>query len=122
MKIKKLKPMFTTVITTMDRYEDSGIETPYSVINIKKYNGQLKEYQRVIAVGDTVKSVKPGDLVLIDLIRYAVLKHEPGSIRDHIEKDNPVVKYNLPIIELDGKQCLKLQDRDIDGIIEEYEE
>ena len=114
--------MFTTVITTMNKYEDSNIATPFSVIDIKKFNGQLKEYQKVLAVGGTVKDIKAGDIVLIDLTRYAVLKHEPGSIKDHIIKDNPVVHYNLPIIELDGKQCLKLQDRDIDGVIEEYEE
>ena len=30
--------------------------------------------------------------------------------------------YNFDVIELDGKQCLLLQDRDIEFIIEEYEE
>ena len=33
-----------------------------------------------------------------------------------------LVKYNFDVIEMDGKQCLLLQDRDIDFIIEEYEE
>ena len=35
---------------------------------------------------------------------------------------NPVITYKFNVIELDGKDCLLLQDRDIDYIIEEFEE
>ena len=35
---------------------------------------------------------------------------------------NDKVRYNFDVIEIDDKPCLLLQDRDIDFIIEEYEE
>ena len=34
--------------------------------------------------------------------------------------DNHIV-YDVPVIELDGKECLKLGDNDIEFIIEDYE-
>ena len=34
--------------------------------------------------------------------------------------DNHVI-YDVPVIALDGKECLKLGDNDIEFIIEEYE-
>ena len=61
-KIKKIKPMFTAILTTMDTYEDDV--TCNSII--VKTKGTIKEYQKVVAVGDTVRSVKVGDLVCIN--------------------------------------------------------
>lgn len=120
MKIKKIKPMFTTVITTMNKYEKKQIITP--VLDVTKLPGTVKEYQTVLAVGSTVRGVKVGDIVLINPIRYAVKKHQAGTLKDGVITDNPTVAYNIPTIELDGIECLKIQDADIEAIIEEYEE
>ena len=43
-------------------------------------------------------------------------------MRDGVITDNPVITYNFDTVEMDGKQCLLLQDRDIEYIIEDYEE
>ena len=66
--------------------------------------------------------IKEGDLVSINPIRYAVRKHDENSIRSDIEGGNPVLKYEFNVIELDDKPCLLLQDRDINYVIEDYEE
>lgn len=120
LKIKKIKPMFTSLITTMDKYEQDV--TTGGLINVTKMQGGLKEYQTVLAVGGSVRDIKVGDLVCINPARFAVRKHQAGSLKDGVISDNPVTTYNFDVVEMDGKQCLLLQDRDIDFIIEEFEE
>lgn len=111
--------MFTALITTMDKYEqDVKIG---SLIDTSRQQGGLKEYQKVLAVGSSVRDIKVGDIVCVNPARFAVRKHQAGSLKDGVVTDNPVTTYNFDVVEMDGKQCLLLQDRDIDFIIEEYE-
>ena len=112
--------MFTSLITTMDKYEQDVMVG--GLIDVNKREGSLKEYQRVLSVGNSVRDIKVGDLVWINPSRFGVKKHQEGSLKDGIVTDNPVVTYNFDVVEMDGKQCLLLQDRDIDFIIEDYEE
>ena len=112
--------MFTSLITTMDKYEQDM--TTGGLINVTKMQGGLKEYQTVLAVGGSVRDIKVGDLVCVNPTRFAVKKHQAGSLKDGVISDNPVTTYNFDVVEMDGKQCLLLQDRDIDFIIEEWEE
>lgn len=121
LKVKKIKPLFTSLITTMDKYE-LPVVADNGLIDTSKQQGALKEYQTVLAVGDSVRNIKVGDLVCVNPTRFAVKKHEKGSMRDGIIADNPVVGYNFDIVEMDGKNCLLLQDRDIEFVIEDYEE
>lgn len=120
LKIKKIQPMFTSLITTMDKYEKDVVIG--NLIDVSKREGSLKEYQRVLAVGSSVRDIKVGDLVCVNPTRFAIKKHQEGSLKDGIITDNPIITYNFDVVEMDGKQCLLLQDRDIDFIIEEYEE
>lgn len=121
LKIKKIRPMFTSLITTMDKYEQDKL-TDGGLIDTSKQQGTLKEYQIVLAVGDSVRGIKVGDLVCVNPARFAVRKHDKGSMRDGIITDNPVVTYNFDVVEMGGQQCLLLQDRDIEYVIEDYEE
>lgn len=120
LKINKVKPTFTSIVTTMEVYDQDIISN--GLIDGNKRQGMLKEYQTVLAVGSSVRDIKEGDLVCINPSRFAVRKHEAGSLKDNVITDNPVVTYNFDVIEVGGKQCLLLQDRDINFIIEEYEE
>ena len=121
LKINKIKPLFTALITTMDRYEQDKI-TEGGLIDTSKQQGTLKEYQKVLAIGDAVRGIKVGDLVCVNPARFAVRKHDKGSMRDGVITDNPVVTYNFDVVEMGGNQCLLLQDRDIEYVIEDYEE
>lgn len=120
-KVKKLKPMFTALITTMDTYESDGL-TKGGLIDTAKQRGTVKEYQKVVATGDSVRGIKVGDLVCIDASRFAVRKHQDNSIKTDIEGGNPILEYRFDIVEIDDKKYMLLQDRDIQFIIEEYEE
>lgn len=119
--VKKIKPMFTSLITTMDKYEEE-IKTADGLVDTTKQVGGLKEYQKVLAIGDSVRGIKVGDLVCVNPSRFAVRKHQAGSLKDGIVSDNPITTYNFDVIEMGGKQCLLLQDRDVDFVIEDYEE
>lgn len=120
LKIKKIKPMFTHLITTMEKYDEDVVVG--SLIDTTKQKGSVKEFQRVIAVGSCVRDIKVGDLVLINPKNYRILKHEQGSMKDGVITDNPTVGYNIPTVEINGSQYMYLEDRDIEYIVEEYEE
>lgn len=120
LKIKKLKPMFTHLITTMDKYEDDVITG--GIIDTHRQKGSVKEYQKVVAVGSLVRDIKVGDMVLINPKNYRVLKHEKGSLKDGVVTDNPVVGYNIPTVEINGELFMYLNDNDIEYVVEEYEE
>ena len=96
--LKKITPMFTSIVTTMDMY--SEVQYVGSIIDPTKTQRGISEYQKVLAV----------------------MKHREGTLKNGIVTDNPVMKYNFDVVEIDGKPCLLLQDRDISFIINEYEE
>lgn len=118
-KLIKIKPMFNRIVTTMDVYDDdmyiNGILQP------GKVKGAMKEYQTVLAVGDTVRGIYEGDVVCINPMRYAVMKHEDKSLRDGIIGDNPIIGYKFETIEINGRQCLMLYDQDISFVVVESE-
>ena len=112
--------MFTALVTTMEKYNDDVLTG--GLIDGTRKKGTLKEYQKVIAVGTSVRDIKEGDLVYINPIRYGVKKHREGSLKDGIIEDNPIIDYNIPVVRMNNVDYLLLQDRDIDFIITEYEE
>lgn len=121
--IKKVKPMFNSLVTTLDRYP---IDTKLAGTNLldPSKSGAVKEYQKVVAVGPQVRGIEVGDIVFINPKRYAVMKHEEGELKNGVIKDNPVVTYNFEILEIDGVPHLLLFDNDIKYVadIEEFEE
>lgn len=119
--IKKIRPLFTKIVTTLDRYEKDQT-TKGGLVVAKKQAGFIKGYQRIVAVGSNPAGLKVGDIVMINFARYAVMKHKPGSLKDGVIEDNPVLDYNLPIIELDGVPHLLLETQDVYFVIEEYED
>ena len=100
LNITGIKPMFNNILTTMNRYEKDEFEN--GIIMYKK--GDLKEYQTVLEVGPIVKGINKGDKVMINPIRYAKKKHQEGSLKDGIITDNPVVKYEFNVINVNGEK------------------
>ena len=109
--------MANYLVTTKDEYTEDDVERGGLMIKIA---GSLKEYQKVVAVGPMVRGIQVGDLVCINPKRYAQYKHKPGSLKDGVITDNPVVSYNFNVIELDHISHLLLTDQDIDFVIEEW--
>lgn len=116
-KLKKVTPMFNKIITTAEFTEElteSGIIT-----NTKK---SVDEFQTVIAVGDSVRSIKVGDVVCVDPNRYAVRKYKKDSVKADIEEyANTIIDYEIPLIILDGVKHLMIMDSDVLFIVDDYE-
>ncbi len=111
--IKKIKPLFTSIVTTGERYEEDMYDN--SLIVARK--GDLKTYQKVIAVGSSVRDIKEGDQVMINVMNYAVKKYSKNSIQNDMD-NNPTVDFRFNWVTLDDsqgepKECLLLNDRDI---------
>lgn len=121
--IKKVKPMFNGIVTTLNRYGNDQKIKGTDLIDSTKV-GAVKEYQTVVSIGPMVRGINVGDVVFINPKRYAVMKHKPGTLQDGVIKDNPVVGYNFDIIEIDGVEHLYIQDGDVKFVaeIEEFEE
>lgn len=119
LNIKKIKPMANFLVTTKEEYNDEDIKKGEVIVKVK---GTLKEYQKVVAIGPMVRGIQVGDIVCINPKRYAKYKHNPGSLKDGVITDNPVVAYNFNVIELNHVPHLLLTDQDIDFVIEEWED
>lgn len=120
-KLIKIQPTFNRLVTTMDCYENDQ-RTLGGVIDPTKSKGALKEYQTVVAVGDTVRSIKVGDVVCINPTRYKVVKHNDNSLKNGIVSDNVTVGYKFNTITLADKGHLMLYDQDIDFVVVESED
>lgn len=124
MIIKKVKPMFSGIITTKDKY---GIDdVPKSVlIDPKQMQGSLKEYQKVVAVGPMVRDVKVGDLVKINPMDYAVYDdYKPGDgMRKKIKKEADIpIGFDIPTIKIDGIEHMFIKESDVEYVVEEWED
>lgn len=118
--IKKARPLFTGVITTANTYLTDEV-TDAGLVLVNKRTGSLNNLQTVISVGSMVHDVKPGDIVSVNLNRYLKAEHLPGVIEDNIQKDSMRGTYEIPKIVLDGKDCLFLQNNDIEFVVEEFD-
>lgn len=118
LEVKKARPTFNGVFVTYecfdkDQYNEKGVLLPL--------RGQIKPWQRVVAVGPFVKTVKEGDLVKVSLARYAVHKYEENSIKRDIMEDK-IIDYRPPTERIDGVEYMHIQDNDIMVIYDEAEE
>lgn len=126
--IKKVRPQFTRLITTMNMLEEKDMYIKgTSLIDGRKIKKSIDEFQTVVAVGPHVNGIQVGDLVHIDPMRFAkpvqVKKpNQPDSLKTGMEEYTSEVRYQFDIIELNGQPYLQLQDRDVDYVVEEYEE
>ena len=120
---KKITPMFNKILLTAEKYKDIEYVSGTGIIDASKEKTGLKEYQTVLAVGRDVTTVKVGDLVCINPVNYVQRKYDKNSMKsDMTEHYNAVVSYNFPMVTLDKEDYLFLVERDIDFIVDEYEE
>ena len=125
LKIKKGTPLLNYVILTADRYTAEELADIHVGIVPAGMTDQLKPYQKIISISprsSMVNILEPGMLVLINIDRYGRSMQKKNSIKASMDEhyDNHVI-YNVPILELNGEECLKLGDNDIEFIIEDYE-
>lgn len=122
LKIRKIKPIGSQILVTQNLYGWDDFDESGLIIHKR---GDLKVYQQVIAVGDDVRFVKPGDTVSINFYKYAVFKEDPNSVK--AMADNPIVGFRLNTIDMEGVdgepvQCLLVDQRDVNYIMEDWDE
>lgn len=118
MHIKKIQPTFNHVLVTADTFEKDMIQG--GVIVAKK--GDLKLWQKVVAVGSTVRDVKVGNMVMIIPDHFAVKKYNKNSVQNDLD-NNPVLTYNFPFETIDDekgdpKEYLYISDNDVKYVFE----
>lgn len=116
--IKKIKPLNNYLVVTGDKYQEDMRENGIIIAN----KGDLKLYQKVLAVGQVIRGIEVGDQVMIDPTQYAVMRFEENSLKKDLYK-NQKVGWNLPWVTLDDengnpRECLLLTERDIKFVFE----
>jgi len=107
----------------MEMYVDPTYNPGSKIIDLQKEKQGIREYQKVIAVGESVRNVKVGDLVCINPSRYEEKVYKKDSMKSSMDEHyNYTIKYHFNVVELDGQQCLLIDEKDIDFIIDEYTE
>lgn len=114
--------MFNGLITTMDKYP-VDLKTASGLIDTTRA-GAVKEYQKVLSVGPSVRGIEVGDIVYINPKRYEVREHREGTLKDGIITDNPIKGYKFEIVEINDTPCLYIFDNDVKYVaeVEEFEE
>ena len=116
--IHKIKPLFTSIITTGDKFEKDMVEG--GIIIAKK--GDLKLWQKVIAIGSAVRDIRVGDMVMINADHFAVKKYNKNSVQNDLD-NNPVLTYKFNWVTIDNalgepQECLLINDRDVEYVFE----
>lgn len=115
--IKKIKPLFTTIVTTGDKFEKDMVSNGIIVAKA----GDMKLWQKVLAVGPSVRGIEVGDMVMINADHFAVKKYNKNSIQNDLD-NNPVLTYHFNWVTIDEdngtKECLLLEDRDVQYVFE----
>ena len=116
--IRKIKPLFTTVITTGNKFEKDMVDQGLIIAK----QGDLKLWQQVVAVGSSVRDIQVGDWVMIKPENYARKKYSKDSVQNDLD-NNPIISYDFKWVTLEESddnpmECLVLNDRDIEYVFE----
>lgn len=127
--------MYTGVLLTMDRapkhdaglvgdvYSTGKIIGAEEVKGMTKKGGEVLEHQRVVSCGSSVREVKPGDVVAVNLMNFSVQKYRSNGFNEGVENmKNEVIEFRYPTVNIDGTDYLFCDERDIAYIVEDYEE
>lgn len=116
--IRKVRPLFTSLITTGEKFSEDMIDG--GIIIARK--GDLKLWQKVIAIGSAVRDINVGDMVMINVEHFMVKKYDKNSIQNDLD-NNPSIGYHFNWVTIDDEnnepqECLLLNDRDIQYVFE----
>lgn len=111
--ITEIKPTFNHVLITADKFDKDMVQNGVIIAG----KGDLKLWQKVTAVGSTVRDIKVGDMVMIIPDHFAVKKYNKNSVQNDLD-NNPVLTYNFPFETIDDEkgnpqEYLYISDNDI---------
>lgn len=94
--VSKVRPMFTSIVTTADRFVEDYTEGGIVMAS----RGDYKPWQTIIAVGTSIRDLKEGDKVMLNLDNYIVRKYDKNSIQNDLD-NNKKVRYAFNFIKMD---------------------
>lgn len=119
----EIKPLFTKILVTANKYEEVQYVPGTKIVDTEKKPLGLKEYQTVLAVGKDVTECAVGDVVFIDPSDYIIKKYDKDSTKSQMnDVYNPIIEFNFNMVLVNGEECILLKERDIDFIAKKYEE
>ena len=100
-----------------------GIRPVFSYVLVRGLgDGIGRSYGYVLGIGNTVRSVVEGDIVHINFASYMRREYSVGDeMRESVGGSGSKVIIDYPIVEVGGEECLYIQERDIDFIVQDYE-
>jgi len=103
----------------MEKYTDEELKAAGGIIDTRKIQNPIRDIQQVVAVGDLAaqRGIEVGDYVKFNPKRYSKPVHNPGSLQGTTRKDDVVIDYNIPTIEIDGIEYLFVSDNDLEFIV-----
>ena len=115
LQITKIVPPSTMIVTTGEKFTEDMYDE-HGLIESKK--GDLKQYQKVVAVGPMVRNCKVGDMVMINFMHFAVLQYDPKSLQSDAQQVNKIKEFRFNWVDLyneDGssQECLYMDQQDI---------
>lgn len=123
--VKKIKPLNDSILTTADKIDvqEMTIRRGSTILDPNKTANIHALIQRVVAVGPMVRDIKVGDLVKINNIDYIIVEHpeDRDSLREIVRVRNTYTKYQFPVIQEGEEERLMLKSRDIEYVIEDYD-
>lgn len=96
--IKSIRPMFTSIITTAEKFKEDYMQD--GIIMASK--GDYKPWQTVVSVGDSVRGIKPGDKVMVNFENYVIRRYDKNSIQNDLD-NNRKVRYAFNFVNMDDK-------------------
>lgn len=97
--VTEIKPLFNHVLTTAEKFDKDMVQNGVIIAG----KGDLKLWQKVVAIGSTVRDIKVGDLVMIIPDHFAVKKYNKNSVQNDLD-NNPVLSYNFPFETIDDEK------------------
>lgn len=122
--IKKGRPLLNFVILTANKYSVEELAHIYGGIVPSGLTDQLKPYQKIVSISGRIRDAeyKVGDLVLINIQGYGRAIDKKNNYKDSTDEYyDAAITYSVPVIDIEGKEFLKLRDNDIEYIVDKFE-
>lgn len=116
LKLKTLTPMFDGVLVTANRYpKEEKLIQQGRILKLREMPNEIKTYQKVLACGPSAHNIHVGDDVMINFLRYKAAGYEESPNQDKPDtiRMQEKISLSLPILEVDGQECLLIRANDI---------
>lgn len=124
-KLKSIKPLLNYLVVTADKYTAEELAEMHGGIVRTDMVDQLKPYQTIKYISKQAENdgFKVDQLVAININRYGHSTQKKNSYIESVDEDYSAhIVYNVPTIEIDNIEYLKLGTNDIEFIITDFEE